>query len=500
MRLRTKILVALSIFVVSYSTKSLHAVDLTPVMYTAEQPFGGLTLTYDQRASSILEGEGILGPYDINPSRTVWLAQAPGYSIYLSWIYRIAGRGFLKVQLVQNALNSLSPILIFLIAGEIVSWRVGVVSGFLAAIEHHLSHVSNFILPDSISALPLLAAIYLLVLATRLRHDSYWLWATAGALLGSAAWFRAQTMFLAPFVAVILVVIAARRTTRLKRAVVLPLTCFLVIAPITIRNYLVYGEFVPIHIGLGIVLWEGIADASGDRFGAVALDVDVAAQDAVIYNNPRYGGSWSTPDGIARDRDRIRKSMDIILHHPVWYAGVMVKRMREMVKYSAHAPLVYKISQVGTLERSLPVKPEWESLVGDESSLSFGKAIFRVRPVIRTLQRLIKEPMGYFILAGALLMFAASWRRALLLGMAPLYYFLFQSFTHAEFRYTLPMQYFLFVFAAITWVVLIDLTWKILRSPFKRYGSGATRTPTDKRTIAMTILTKSGLNGLSRSR
>ena len=472
MRLRTKILIAVSIFVVSYSTKSLQAVDLAPEMYTAEQPFGGLTLTYDQRASSILEGEGLLGPYDVNPSRTVWLAQAPGYSIYLSGIYRIAGRGFLKVQLVQNALNSISPILIFLIAGWIVSWRVGVASGFLAAIEHHLSHISNFILPDSISALPMLAGIYLLVLTTKLRYDSYWIWAAAGAVLGAAAWLRAQTMLLAPFIAIALVAIAARRPARLKRAVLLPLTCMLAIAPITIRNYLVYGEFVPIHIGLGIVLWEGIADASGDRFGAVALDVDVARQDALIYNNPRYGGSWSTPDGIARDRDRIRKSLDIILHHPVWYAGVMLQRMRDMVKYSAHAPLVYKISQARTLERKLPVKGEWESFSGDESSLAFGKAIFWTRPLIRALQRLIKEPMGYFILAGALIMFLASWRRALFLGMVPLYYFLFQSFTHTEFRYTLPMQYFLFVFAAITWVVITHWTLRALRSLFKRYRAG----------------------------
>jgi hypothetical protein len=262
-------------------------------------------------------------------------------------------------------------------------------------------------------------------------------------------------MLLAPFAAVVLVAVAVRRLPALKRALLLPITCVLVIAPITIRNYLVYGEFVPINIGLGIVLWAGIADASGDRFGAVALDVDSAAQDAELYNNPRYGGSWSTPDGIIRDRNRVRRSMDIILHHPVWYAGVMLQRMRDMVKYSAHAPLVYKIAQTKALDRTLPVKAEWESLVGDESSLAIGRALFWTRPVMRALQRLIKEPMSYSILVGAVVLLVAAPRRALFLGIVPLYYFLFQSFTHTEFRYTLPMQYFLFVFAAIVWVVVI---------------------------------------------
>ena len=469
MRLKARIIVGVSIFLVSFSARSLQAVDLSPVMYTSEQPFGGLSMTYDQRAMSILQGEGILGPYDIDPSRTVWLAQAPGYSIYLSWIYRITGRGFLKVQVVQNALNSLSPILIFLIAGSMLSWRVGVASGLLAAVEHHLSHISNFILPDSIAALPILAAVYLLVLATRLRHDAYWVWAAAGVLFGSAAWFRSQGMLLAAFAAVVLIAISVHRLRALKRAVLLPIACLLAIAPITIRNYLVYGEFVPIHIGMGIVLWEGIADASGDRFGAVALDVEVAAQEAALYNNPRYGGTWSSPDGITRDRDRVRKSLDIILHHPVWYAGVMLKRMRDMVKYSAHAPLVYKIAQTRGLERTLPVRPGWESLADDDASLTLGRGIFWTRPVMRALQRLIKEPMSYAVLVGAVILLLGSRRRALFLGTVPLYYFLFQSFTHTEFRYTLPMQYFLFVFAAVVWVVVIGWCGAPISSLYKRF-------------------------------
>lgn len=38
-----------------------------------------------------------------------------------------------------------------------------------------------------------------------------------------------------------------------------------------------------------------------------------------------------------------------------------------------------------------------------------------------------------------------------------LYYFLFQSVMHTEFRYTLAMRYFLFVFAAIVWTLLLSV-------------------------------------------
>jgi uncharacterized membrane protein len=77
--------------------------------------------------------------------------------------------------------------------------------------------------------------------------------------------------------------------------------------------------------------------------------------------------------------------------------------------------------------------------------------------------------MGYFILVGTAILFIASWRRALFLGMVPIYYFLFQSFTHTEFRYTLPMQYFLFVLAAIVWVILTGWCRTGLRSLSNRY-------------------------------
>ena len=471
MRLRTKLIIAVSIFVVSYATKSLQAVDLVPVMYTVEQPFGGLTETYDLRAVSILEGGGVLGPYEIDPSRTVWLAQAPGYSIYLSGVYRITGRDFFRVQSIQNAINSISPILIFLIAGSVVSWRVGVASGLLAAISHHLSHISNFILPDSICALPLLAAAYVLVIATRHGLRSYWLWILAGVLIGTSAWLRSQIMLGGIFLSVVLVIVAFRRLATLKRVAFLLLASLLVIAPITIRNYVVYGEFVPVQIGVGLNLWEGIADASGDRFGAVRLDQEVAAQEALLYDKPRYAGTWSSPDGIRRDRDRVKKSLDIVFQHPVWYAGVMLKRMREMVKYSAHAPLVFKIDEARARQRTLPIKPGWESLAADPSSLGFGRSIFWMRPVVRALQRLVKEPMFYFVLLGAALMLLASWQRALFLGMVPLYYLLFQSFMHTEFRYTLPMQYFVFVFAATIWVLLAGWVWAGLRIITKRYLS-----------------------------
>ncbi|MBI3653086.1 MAG: glycosyltransferase family 39 protein [Acidobacteria bacterium] len=463
-RRRTKLILALLIFLLSFATKSLQAVDLASVMYTAEQPFGGLTDTYDSRAVGILNGEGLLGPYDINPRRTVWIAQAPGYPVFLSAVYKLTSRDFYKVQLLQNLLNSLSPVLIFFIAGRLISWRVGMGVGLLAALSHHLSHISNFILPDALCALPILAAVYLLCLTRSVRRYDYWLFAAAGFLFGIATWLRPQPMLLAPFFLVMLLLISTPRRRLLKRAALMMVVALAVIAPITIKNYVVYGEFIPVSIGTGLNLWEGLGEASNYAYGTVAKDEEVAEQDAIYYGQPRYAGAWSTPDGIKRDRDHVKRSLAIITAHPVWYAGVMLRRIRDMMKYSAHAPLVAKpveaqAQALQTQENPPLVKTNWQEIAAQSrlSALEVGRKLFWLRPLFRSLQRVTKEAMQTFIVLGVIVVFLLSRRRAALLLIVPLYYFIFQAFMHTEFRYTLPMQYFLFTFAAVGWVVLVTL-------------------------------------------
>ncbi len=475
--LRAKFIFALVIFAISFSVKSLQAVDLEPVMHTADQPGAVMTGDFDARAVSILAGEGILIPDNRNASDTSLLSQAPAYSIFLSAVYSLKERSYFTVQLVQNLINSVSPILMFLIVGNLISWRVGIASGLLAAGSHHLSYYSNLILSDSLCALPILIAVYLLVKAG-FGRGSLWLYALAGMMIGVSAWIRPNPMLLGLFCAVVLVVISGRRKRVFRNAIVLASVSFLAIAPITIRNYIVYREFVPIRIGVGLILWEGLGDASGGRFGA-RTDDEVLLHEVALYDDPRYGESWASPDGIKRDRDRVRRSLGIIAEHPVWYIGTMVERMGEMLKDSAHAPLVFRstdtklkealaISRAQQTGRGLDKRndPQLETI--DRSALTIGKSISWMRPVARAFQRVSKETGFVFMLAGLAILLIACRRRALVILIVPLYYFLFQSVMHTEFRYTLAMRYFLFVFSAIVWTLLLTVVVTGLRKGILR--------------------------------
>jgi hypothetical protein len=132
-----------------------------------------------------------------------------------------------------------------------------------------------------------------------------------------------------------------------------------------------------------------------------------------------------------------------------------------MFKYSANAPLVYSSAQARGLERILPARRIWRGLANADSGPVVGNGLGWLRPVIRPLQRIEKEAMLLVIVLGVLALFTLSWRRSLIVAAVPLYYLIFQSAMHSEFRYTLPMQFFVLVFAAAGWVVIGAAAWGV---------------------------------------
>ena len=463
---------ALILFLLSFSIKALHAVDLSPVMNTANQPGHGMSAEYDRDARLKLDGNGVFFPANWDSGDTSLLARAPGYSIFLSAVYSITANSYFYVQLVQNLVNSISPVLIFLISGSLIGWRVGFASGFLAAVSHHLSYHSNLVLPDSLAALPILLAVYVLVRARRPRSNRLLACVLAGLLFGAATWLRPNLLLMGPLMALIVTFASNRPRQAMRTAWLIALVPFLVVAPITVRNYLIFHRLVPISENMGIVLWEGIGDAGGAGSGAPNSDHLVADQEAVMYGNPSYALSWASPDGISRDRDRIRRSVAVITSHPIWFAGAVAGRMKRMLSYVAEADLIQKnppaaLGPPAVVFAGSPEKVARREqnaalqLRASRRTLMFGEAIGWTRPAARFLQRVAKETATPFILLGLFIVLVLAPRRALLLLGIPLYYLVVQSIMHLEFRYTLPMHYFMFVLAATVWILIARGAWRL---------------------------------------
>jgi hypothetical protein len=440
-----KLVFGVVVFLCTFVVDSLHAVDLSPLIYSPSQPFSAMTAHYDARALSMVDGHGLLFPDDRRKIDTSLMAFSAGYSIFVGAVYYLFGQNFFTVQLFQDLLCALTAVLLFLIAGELISWRVGIAAGLLASVYHGIAFFSNFILPDSLVPLPILAATYSLVIAWSRRSQSCLPFLTAGFMLGLSLWLRPNALLLGPYCLAVLLLSYKKRRWLFPRVGVMVAASFLVLAPITIRNYVMFRRFVPDWIGVGMTLWIGIGEESGGRFGAPQTDDELGLQEAAELGNRHYSW-WATPEGVERDRARIAKSLAVIVRNPVWYARVMGRRMLRMMQCSEWAPLV----DVHFGERNYANTPE----VPSKAALTAGTALSFLRRPVKALERLAKETTLTFVGLGAIITYFISRRRWGLILIVPSYYLFFQSAVHTEFRYVLAIHYFFAIFGGVVWCLL----------------------------------------------
>ena len=461
---RARLLGLAAVFLLALAVRSLYAVDLAPVMYSRVQPGTRMAWRYDEAAVGILRGEGILWPRHPDPARTGLLARPPGYPLYMAIVYRGLGRTFFAVQLLQNVLTAAGCVLLSAAVARLIGGRVGIAGGLVAAVSPHLAFSSNFILPDGLSAIPLLAALVLLAHAHPGPRARWWVSAAAGALVGAGVWLRPNVMLLPPLLAVVVVLVARDRRRALGHAAALLAAAVLLVAPITLRNYAVFGEWVPVSINGGLTLWQGVADAGGEAAGAFRRDKLVMDEEAERYGNPRYREWWAEPDGIFRDRERYRRAREVIRAHPLLYARVVAGRALEMLSYHTEAgpPTLGR----ETAAAELLARTEDDDVddarahdlarqPSDGRFLAPGRAAAPVRRALGLAQALLLPMLSPLAILGAAIVLMACWRPALVLLSLPLYYLSTESFFLYEWRVAVPMHYAMMACAAVPLVLAL---------------------------------------------
>jgi hypothetical protein len=212
----------------------------------------------------------------------------------------------------------------------------------------------------------------------------------------------------------------------------------LVIAPLTIRNALVFNHFIPISLGAGQTFIEGIADYDEqNRFGLPDTDLELIQEEAAISGNTEYARSLFSPDGIERDRARLKRGFEVIRAHPFWFAGVMAQRASSMVRLE-RTPVT----------STAPISEGW---------------LHYPRLAVRLVQKLFITALLLPLVAIGLVVLtrARQWRARCVLLVVPFYYFCVQSALHTEYRYVIAVDCFLFILAAIA---LYDIALTMMRS------------------------------------
>ena len=142
---------------------------------------------------------------------------------------------------------------------------------------------------------------WLLLLAFQRWH--LWLALAAGVLLGIACWLRVNPLYLCVGWAIALFVLTGgSRALKLKLSGAVLAGTVLVIAPIVIRNYLVFPDFTPTGGTIGVNLWEGLGETEfGRQNGFLFGDDKLTEHERVKMGLPAGKPlelQW--PDGIRR--------------------------------------------------------------------------------------------------------------------------------------------------------------------------------------------------------
>ncbi|HYG79528.1 MAG TPA: glycosyltransferase family 39 protein, partial [Pyrinomonadaceae bacterium] len=349
---RRLLVICLSVFFVATGVRLLQWQNN---WHTIDKTMWRLTERYKDEARPLLDGDlkGFLQGTTPEPDQGI-LMHTPGYPVLLAAVYKVSGDSDAAVRLFQILADAGAAVLVFLIAAELLPVAAAAIAGLLVAFSPQFAYNSLVLLPDSVSALPILLAVYLIARAA--KRPRLVTIIAAGAAIGLSCWLRANALLLAPFL-VLLMLLLFERGRRWRYAGALVAAAVLVMAPITIRNAVVYGSFIPLSLSAGQNLTAGIADYDPEkRFGFEAYDDATCRQEALLYNRPDYAEDLYRPDGIWRDRARTARALAVIRSNKLWFLGVMLRRAALMLE-NEKVPVV---SVEPTVSNSLEITGETE--------------------------------------------------------------------------------------------------------------------------------------------
>ena len=358
------------------------------------------------------------------PSDANILAHPPGYPIILAAVQ--AAFGSASVHVVQILISSLAPVLMFLIGSALFGTRVGVTAGALGALSPQFAYYSGLILPDDLCVLPILASLWVLVLA---RERPQWQLAViCGIALGLSCWLRSNALLLPVFVC--LGVLLTRGMSS-RFALVILASFLMTIAPITLRNAFVFGSFVPLSVGSGTTFIEGLGDLDTDGSkGYPKLDEEVMMLDVERLGRPDYYGYLYAPDGILGERERVGYGLSAVAGHPGWFfKGAAGRGM-----------LIWRLERVPVIARER---------MGEAAPGSLA-AVLNI-PLRLIQSAFITAVFLPLILLGiGIVLYDREKRGSFwLLAAVPFYYMTVQPLVHTEYRYLLPASHVLLIFAAV---------------------------------------------------
>ncbi|NLN92680.1 MAG: tetratricopeptide repeat protein [Candidatus Hydrogenedens sp.] len=258
----------------------------------------------------------------------------PGYCYLLAGIYYLSGGSYLAPRLFNVVLGLMAIALMYQLSLLLWNRRTALITVFLMATYWGFIFYEGEVNDPAIFVF-LIPCLLLALYKWQQSFQVRWILLT-GMITGCYALMRPNILLFGPFMAAWILWTGFKKTTypRIAAAwIVLALSTFLIITPVTIRNYVVSGEFVPVSTYFGENLYIGNCDdADGYTSWTPYLQELIGTGEFSVWEYAKIvqglGRAVGKPDLTHSEASTIfaRMAVDWIREKPVEAARITLKK------------------------------------------------------------------------------------------------------------------------------------------------------------------------------
>jgi tetratricopeptide (TPR) repeat protein len=250
--------------------------------------------------------------------------RAPLYPYFLALVYKIFGHGYFIPRLIQHVVGSFSCILVYLLARKIYNRTTAIIASLIASTYGILIYFESELLLDSF--LVFFDALLILYLLNTRDNPKRYRWLIGGMILGLSAITRPNILFCIPFIWIWIYLSfkgRVRMKTLLGYGAIFLLGIILLVAPVTLRNYIVGKDLVLIASQGGINFYLG-NNPRADGMSAIFYGADWQYRD-FQFTAQKETGKTLKPSEISNFY--YKKGVNFILGQPAKSLKLLLKKL-----------------------------------------------------------------------------------------------------------------------------------------------------------------------------
>jgi 4-amino-4-deoxy-L-arabinose transferase-like glycosyltransferase len=231
-------------------------VRLAAVLAFRGHPLTGLTVSDNATEYYLPIARNLLAGRPYNTAATSNFAKIPpAYPFMIAAVFRVFGENLTALRGAQCFLDSLTVVVMFLVAKELFGTGPALVTGLMVSFYPFTVYFCLGV--DQEPLFTFLLSSFALALLVALRLDRWHLYGLAGALLGLTTLTRATTQLFPLAILPLLLWFRGANRRTLAKCGAFAGAFLLLIVPWALRNYFVLHDFIPVASGVGSVFLQG---------------------------------------------------------------------------------------------------------------------------------------------------------------------------------------------------------------------------------------------------